>query len=67
VESFSNRIVHLEFGAYNAICCPRDFLGKLNADGSMLQGNFDSAPVTFARTRGDSCVQLPRAQLYPPA
>jgi hypothetical protein len=67
VESFSNRIVHLEFGAYNAICCPRNFLGKLNADGSMLQGNFDSAPVTFARTRGDSCVQLPRAQLYPPA
>ena len=57
VERFSDGIVQVGFGAYSAICCPHDFLGKLNADDSMLRGNLDSAAVTFARTRGDSCVR----------
>jgi hypothetical protein len=57
VERFNNGIVHVGFGAYGGICCPRDFLGKLNADDSMLRGKFDSRPATFARTRGDSCVR----------
>ena len=57
VERFSSGIVRITFGAYSGICCPHAFLGKLNADDSMLKGNFDPAPATFARTSGDSCVR----------
>ena len=57
VERFSNGIVRVSFGAYNPVCCPHDFLGKLDADDSMLRGNFDYGPATFARTSGDSCVR----------
>jgi hypothetical protein len=57
VERFSGGIVRVSFGAYSGICCPHDFLGKLNADDSMLRGNFNSAPAAFARTGGDSCVR----------
>jgi hypothetical protein len=57
VERFSSGIVRITFGAYGGICCPHAFLGKLNADDSILKGNFDSATATFARTAGDSCVR----------
>ena len=57
VERFSNGFARITFGAYSAICCPHAFLGKLNAGDSMLEGNFDSANATFARTSGDSCVR----------
>jgi hypothetical protein len=57
VERFSNGIVQISFGAYSPICCPHDFLGKLDADDSVLTGNFDYGPATFARTGGDSCVR----------
>ncbi len=56
VERFSSGIVRVGFGAYDPICCPHDFLGKLDADDSIITGNYNSSPVTFARTRSDSCV-----------
>ena len=54
--------VTFELGAYNGICCPHLYSGKLSADGVTIRGDFPPGPnqaphaVAWKKMPGDSCV-----------
>jgi hypothetical protein len=62
VHLADNGEVSLEFGAFNPVCCPHQFIGKLSADGSTLRGDFppglnqSSHPAIWTKMSNDVCV-----------
>jgi hypothetical protein len=62
VERKQDHSFSFELGAYEALCCPRTFIGRLNAAGTLLKGGWPAGPNEAPRPgswremRGDSCV-----------
>ena len=62
VERKQGHSFSFALGAYEALCCPQMFIGRLNQAGTLLKGGWPAGPNeaprpgSWKKMRGDSCV-----------